>query len=256
MVEEPPPPMPSQLLKTFRAMRPYLAIAVVFAVLVLLVLGGLVVWGLVYDSQSYTSYHQAQLQFRRDPILVWVVLNFDADGPISAGQPLHLRGIQMLGVFPPGISRIYFRIIVPGVYPIWPEFNQSVAEPDPSFGYLWASTGYGIYRQQGTFNITGLLELWVGPSLVYSNAFPEDISSPKLTVQSADSWSQYSARRWTTAAAVLSLLFASVPLGFKNSFELLKPFSQWVVAQHPSFKAIRELGGKLGTRIRRGRRQS
>src|SRR5437867_6246172 len=178
MVEESPTSRTSQFLRTFRAIRPYLAIAVVFAVLVLLVLGGLVVWGLVYDSQSYTSYHQAQLQFRRDPVLVWVVLNLDADGPISAGQPLHLRGIQMLGAFPPGISRIYFRIIVPGVYPIWPEFNQSVAEPDPSFGYLWAFTGYGIYHQQGTLNITGPLELWVGPAHVYCNSLPHDSSHP------------------------------------------------------------------------------
>src|SRR5436309_6822223 len=130
MVEEPPPPMPSQLLKTFRAMRPYLAIAVVFTVLVLLVLGGLVVGGLVYDSQSYTSYHQAQLQFQRDPILVWGVLNFDADGPISAGQPLHLRSVQMRGVFRTGVYGVYFRIMVPRVYAMWPLINQSVVERD------------------------------------------------------------------------------------------------------------------------------
>src|SRR3989442_14327257 len=115
MVEDPPTSRTSQFLRTFLAIRAYLAIAVFFAVLVLLVLGGLVVWGLGYDSQSYTSYHQAQLQFHRDPILVWEVLNFNPDGPISAGRPLHLHWIQRRAGLPPGIARIYFRKIVHAV---------------------------------------------------------------------------------------------------------------------------------------------
>src|SRR2546426_8362039 len=51
----------------------------------------------VYRSMSYSSYHQTALQFRRDPTFISVYLNFDADGPITAEQPLNLRSVQMLG---------------------------------------------------------------------------------------------------------------------------------------------------------------
>lgn len=194
-------------------------------------IAGSTAWNSVHSSLSYPSYHFAQLRYERTidntTYLIWVGMNFVGDGPIVAGQPLNLAHLQVTGLFPQPTSRIYFRIVMPNVHPLWPTLNQTVEEPDRDVGYLFENVGSGAFVNPGTVNFSGLLDVWVGTTR-YAFRSPQDVSPTNLTVLVADAWSEYNARRMTAAIAVLAFLFPAVPIAIKASWDMLKPLGLWL----------------------------
>ncbi len=185
----------------------------------------------LYGSLSYTSFYTAELAFDRLNLSVGVVLNFQANGPISAGKPLQLYVVQVYGEFPTGVTRIFLRVLVPGLEKSWPDFNQSVSqEPSPYFGYILPVTGDGIFRKPGTYSVAAWLILWVGATAFDMSVSPRDLSDEKLTVQPAGAWAQYDSLRVSTAVLVLigglTLFTSAAPSGIRNIVRLFKELSR------------------------------
>ena len=126
-------------------------------VILLLLLAAVYLSWLAYLSASYTSYHQSQLVFHPSSIVVFVVLNFYSDGPISQGVSLTVRSIQFLGSGIPNVNRIFFRILLPGLQGSYPDFNQSLPAmtTNASWSYVFPFGGTAKFVEPGAYNVSG-----------------------------------------------------------------------------------------------------
>ncbi len=203
------------------------AIALVVFVLSLSLVGvGVLSFG-VYQSLSYVSFHQAELLFDRSDLSIWVVLNLYADGPMAAGHPLRLEGIQVLGEIPEDVERVFIRVLAPGLAQYWPELNRTLTEPPHrSWGYIFDTEGSGIFRGPGSVNLSASLKLWVEDgTLIDMGVVPRDVSDKALVIAPAEAWNQYNSLRVTAVAIIfvggMTLVLFTLPSGILRIIELV-----------------------------------
>ncbi len=209
------------LVSMIRTRKLWMVVLLIMALVVVSACAG----ALARNSLSYTSYKQTTLTFPQSAPPTLVVLYFHCDGPLAATQHVNLHLVQILGTLPQGVTRVQLKIVAPFVDPAFPDLDVPVTvAPDPNAGLVVPGKGYAVFYQDGTFNMTGLLTLWVGAQRLGMGISVPNTPQSGLIIQPVLAWTEYDGLRTNAAVGLGSFVFFGLTGFLAHMREIAWPF--------------------------------